>query len=92
MFAGDGVRESETRSSRPAGTGGDAAGRILPARGASVQGVVTSRPEGVDIEDYKTRFVVVNLLELSQEQQRTVIQMQLQGNAFFDHLVVLHVS
>ena len=29
--------------------------------------VVTSRPEGVDLEDYKTRFVVMNLLELSQE-------------------------
>ena len=49
--------------------------------------VVTSRPEGVDIEDYKTRFVVMNLLELSQEQQRNVIQMQLQGNLFFEHLV-----
>ena len=49
--------------------------------------VVTSRPEGVDLEDYKTRFVVMNLLELSQEQQRNVIQMQLQGNAFFEHLV-----
>ena len=33
--------------------------------------MVTSRPEGVDVEDYKTRFVVVNLKELSQEQQRT---------------------
>ena len=49
--------------------------------------VVTSRPEGVDLEDYKTRFVVMNLKELSQEQQRNVIQMQLQGNAFFEHLV-----
>ena len=49
--------------------------------------MVTSRPEGVDIEDYKTRFVVVNLKELSQEQQRTVIQMQLKGNRFFEHLV-----
>ena len=49
--------------------------------------VVTSRPEGVDMEDYKTRFVVMNLLELSQEQQRNVIQMQLQGNSFFEHLV-----
>ena len=49
--------------------------------------LVTSRPEGVDLDDYKTRFVVMNLLELSQEQQRNVIQMQLQGNAFFEHLV-----
>ena len=45
------------------------------------------QPEGVDLDDYKTRFVVMNLLELSQEQQRNVIQMQLQGNAFFEHLV-----
>ena len=42
---------------------------------------------GVDLEDYKSRFVVMNLLELSQEQQRNVIQMQLQGNLFFEHLV-----
>jgi hypothetical protein len=41
----------------------------------------------VDLEDYKSRFVVMNLLELSQEQQRNVIQMQLQGNLFFEHLV-----
>ena len=51
--------------------------------------VVTSRPEGVDLEDYKGRFVVMNLLELSQEQQRNVIQMQLAGNKFFEHLVSL---
>ena len=49
--------------------------------------VVTSRPEGVDLEDYKNRFVVMNLLPLSQEQQRNVIQMQLQGNYFFEHLI-----
>ena len=41
----------------------------------------------MDLEDYKSRFVVMNLLELSQEQQRNVIQMQLQGNLFFEHLV-----
>ena len=51
--------------------------------------VVTSRPEGVDLEDYRRNFVVMNLLELSQEQQRNVIQMQLQGNMFFEHLVNL---
>ena len=43
----------------------------------------------MDLEDYKSRFVVMNLLELSQEQQRNVIQMQLQGNQFFEHLVNL---
>ena len=51
--------------------------------------VVTSRPEGVDLDDYKAKFVVMNLKELSQEQQRNVIQMQLQGNMFFEHLVML---
>jgi hypothetical protein len=51
--------------------------------------VVTSRPEGVDLEDYRRKFVVMNLTELSQEQQRNVIQMQLQGNQFFEHLVNL---
>ena len=28
--------------------------------------IVTSRPEGVDVNDYKTRFVVMNLCDLSQ--------------------------
>ena len=51
--------------------------------------VVTSRPEGVDLDDYRRKFVVMNLTELSQEQQRNVIQMQLQGNRFFEHLVNL---
>ena len=45
------------------------------------------RAEGVDLEDYKTRFVVTNLKELSQEQQRMVVKMQLKGNVFFDQLV-----
>ena len=49
--------------------------------------VITSRPEGVDLEDYKTRFVITNLKELSQDQQRMVVKMQLKGNAFFDQLV-----
>ena len=49
--------------------------------------MITSRPEGVDIDDYKTSFVMMNLRELSEDQQRTVIQMQLAGNAFFEHLV-----
>ena len=51
--------------------------------------VVTSRPEGVDLVDYKTCFVVLDLLPLSQEQQRLVIQMQLQGNTFFENLVII---
>ena len=48
---------------------------------------VTSRPEGIDLEEYKTRFCVMNLLKLSESQQRNVINMQLAGNAFFEHLV-----
>ena len=51
--------------------------------------VITSRPEGVDLDDYMARFAIMNLLELSQEQQRNVTQMQLQGNIFFGHLVNL---
>ena len=49
--------------------------------------IITSRPEGVDLNDYKTRFVITNLKELSQEQQRMVVKMQMKGNAFFDQLV-----
>ena len=49
--------------------------------------VVTSRPEGVDLEDYKHRFIVMDLLKLTDQQQRAVIQMQLKGNRFFEHLV-----
>eukprot|EP00900_Chrysochromulina_parva_P000966 jgi/Chrpa1/10870/Chrysochromulina_OHIO_Genome00024518-RA len=51
--------------------------------------VIPSRPEGVDLDDYMARFAIMNLLELSQEQQRTVFKMQLQGNIFFGHLVNL---
>ena len=49
--------------------------------------IITSRPEGVDLDDYKARFVITNLKELSQEQQRMVVKMQMKGNAFFDQLV-----
>ena len=42
---------------------------------------------GVDLDAYKARFVITNLKELSQEQQRMVVKMQLKGNAFFDQLV-----
>ncbi|KOO25536.1 hypothetical protein Ctob_008372 [Chrysochromulina tobinii] len=49
--------------------------------------VIPSRPEGVDLDDYMARFAIMNLLELSQVQQRTVFKMQLQGNIFFGHLV-----
>ncbi|KOO32568.1 hypothetical protein Ctob_010543 [Chrysochromulina tobinii] len=49
--------------------------------------VIPSRPEGVDLDDYMARFAIMNLLELSQVQPRTVFKMQLQGNIFFGHLV-----
>ena len=51
--------------------------------------VVTSRPEGVRLELYVDRFIVINLLQLSDEQQRRVINSQMKGNVFFDHLMSL---
>ena len=54
--------------------------------------LLTDERTGVDLEDYKQNFVIMNLLELSQEQQRKVIEMQLQGNRFFEHLVNLAES
>ena len=53
--------------------------------------VVTSRPEGVRLDLYTDRFIVINLLPLSDEQQRRVINAQMQGNVFFDHLMSLAV-
>ena len=53
--------------------------------------VVTSRPEGVRLELYVERFIVINLMQLSDEQQRRVINTQMRGNAFFDHLMSLSV-
>ena len=53
--------------------------------------VVTSRPEGVRLELYIDRFIVINLLQLSDQQQRKVISSQMKGNVFFDHLVSLSV-
>ena len=41
--------------------------------------VVTSRPEGVRLELYEERFIVINLLKLSDEQQRKVISSQMKG-------------
>lgn len=51
--------------------------------------VVTSRPEGVTLSLYSERFVVMNLLELTDEQQRNVIRVQMHGNEFFDHLLAI---
>ena len=51
--------------------------------------LVTSRPEGVKLETYSKNFVVMNLNQLTNEQQRAVINVQMQGNQFFDHLLSL---
>ena len=51
--------------------------------------LVTSRPEGVRLETYSKTFVVMNLNQLTNEQQRAVINVQMQGNVFFDHLLSL---
>ena len=51
--------------------------------------LVTSRPEGVTLSLYKSRFVIMNLNELTNEQQRKVINIQMQGSQFFDHLLSL---
>ena len=52
--------------------------------------VCTSRPEGVNLDNFMSRFVVFDLKPLSEEQQREAIQNQLQGfqtgKAFSDHL------
>ena len=51
--------------------------------------LVTSRPEGVKLETYCKTFIVMNLCQLTNEQQRRVINIQMQGNIFFDHLLSL---
>jgi hypothetical protein len=51
--------------------------------------LVTSRPEGVTLSLYRSRFVIMNLNELTNEQQRRVINIQMQGSEFFDHLLSL---
>ena len=49
--------------------------------------VVTSRPSGiVDTSQYVDKFVIMNLLPLSSEQQRRIIQVQMKDNEFFDNL------
>ena len=49
--------------------------------------VVTSRPSGiVDASQYIDKFVIMNLLPLTSEQQRRIIQVQMKDNEFFDNL------
>ena len=51
--------------------------------------LVTSRPEGIRLSTYSKTFIVMNLCQLTNEQQRRVINIQMQGNIFFDHLLSL---
>ena len=45
--------------------------------------LVTSRPEGIRLQAYSKTFIVMNLCQLTNEQQRRVINIQMQGNIFF---------
>mmetsp|Transcript_2992 Transcript_2992/g.8957 ORF Transcript_2992/g.8957 Transcript_2992/m.8957 type:complete len:1166 (+) Transcript_2992:1503-5000(+) len=51
----------------------------------------TSRPEGVDIELFKSRFVILDLKPLSEQQQQKAIEVQMQmhpfGKTFSRHLL-----
>ena len=50
--------------------------------------VVTSRPSGImDASLYVDKFVIMNLLPLTSEQQRRIIEVQMEGNEFFHNLL-----
>ena len=50
--------------------------------------VVTSRPSGiVDVSQYVDKFVIMNLLPLSSEQQRRIIEVQMEGNELFGNVL-----
>ena len=51
--------------------------------------LVTSRPEGVTLPLYHARFVIMNLNQLTNAQQRAAVSVQMQGSAFFEHLLSL---
>ena len=52
--------------------------------------ICTSRPEGVTIGDFQKDFTVMDLVPISEEQQREALELQLkdspQGKAFSEHL------
>ena len=53
--------------------------------------VVTSRPYGVHSERFaKAEFLVVDLSELTTEQQKNAIHQQLENDEFFVHMFALH--
>ncbi len=50
--------------------------------------VITSRPEGIRAVRFASKaFVMLNLKELSPEQQLKAVEAQLGGNEFFDNLM-----
>ena len=52
--------------------------------------VVTSRPSGiVDASQYVDKFVIMNLLPLTSDQQRRIIDVQMEGDEFFDSVVAV---
>ena len=63
--------------------------RVLVPSGNRI--LITSRREGIaDLTPYiDLQFTVLDLKELSNEQQRSVIRAQMDGNEFFDHVLAL---
>ena len=63
--------------------------RVLVPSGNRI--LITSRREGIsDLTPYiDVYFTVLDLKELSNEQQRSVIRAQMDGNEFFDHVLAL---
>ena len=63
--------------------------RVLVPSGNRI--LITSRREGIsDLTPYiDLYFTVLDLKELSNEQQRSVIRAQMDGNEFFDHVLAL---
>ena len=52
--------------------------------------VVTSRPSGIaDASQYVDKFVIMNLLPLTSEQQRRIIEVQMEGDEFFDSVLAV---
>ena len=50
----------------------------------------TSRPSGiVDASQYVDKFVIMNLLPLTSDQQRRIIDVQMEGDEFFDSVVAV---
>ena len=50
--------------------------------------VVTSRPSGIaDTSKYVDKFVIMNLLPLASEQQRHIIQVQMEDDEFFNNIL-----